>query len=75
MLASFTNVAGLGVMGAGSMVFPILVSFVLKENQHLWLAAMLAIAIFAALTIFLQFMFTRERVTEELANAAKASES
>lgn len=75
VLASFTNVAGLGVMGAGSMVFPILVSFVLKENQHLWLAAMLAIAIFAALTIFLQFMFTRERVTEELANAAKASES
>lgn len=75
VLASFTNVAGLGVMGAGSMVFPILVSFVLKENKHLWLAAMLAIAIFAALTIFLQFMFTRERVTEELANAAKASES
>ena len=64
-LASFTNVAGLGVMGAGSMVFPILVSFVLKENQHLWFLAMLAIAIFAALTIFLQYMFTRERVTEE----------
>lgn len=68
VLASFTNVAGLGVMGAGSMVFPILVSFVLKENRHLWFAAMLAIAIFAALTILLQFMFTRERVTEELAN-------
>ncbi len=68
VLASFTNVAGLGVMGAGSMVFPILVSFVLKENRHLWFVAMLAIAIFAALTILLQFMFTRERVTEELAN-------
>lgn len=65
-LASFTNVAGLGVMGAGSMVFPILVSFALKENQHLWFVAMLAIAIFSALTIYLQFMFTRERVTEEL---------
>ena len=68
VLASFTNVAGLGVMGAGSMVFPILVSFVLKENRHLWFVAMLAIAIFAALTILLQFMFTRERVTEDLAN-------
>lgn len=66
-LASFTNVAGLGVMGAGSMVFPILVSFALKENQNLWFMAMLVIAIFAALTIYLQFMFTRERVTEELA--------
>jgi GPH family glycoside/pentoside/hexuronide:cation symporter len=65
-LASFTNVAGLGVMGAGSMVFPILVSFALKEDQHLWFVAMLAIAIFSALTIYLQFMFTRERVTEEL---------
>ena len=47
------------------MVFPILVSFALKENQHLWLVAMTAIAIFSALTIFLQFKFTRERVTEE----------
>ncbi|MCF0133213.1 MAG: MFS transporter [Blautia sp.] len=65
-LASFTNVAGLGVMGAGSMVFPILVSFALKEDQRLWFVAMLAIAIFSGLTIYLQFMFTRERVTEEL---------
>lgn len=65
-LASFANVAGLGAMGAGSMVFPLLVSFALKENQGLWFAAMLAIAIFSALTIYLQFMFTRERVTEEL---------
>lgn len=69
-LASFTNVAGLGVMGAGSMVFPILVSFALKEDQRLWFVAMLAIAIFSALTIYLQFMFTRERVTEELMGAS-----
>lgn len=65
-LASFTNVAGLGVMGAGSMVFPILVSFALKENQALWFVAMLAIAIFTALTVLLQYKFTRERVTEEI---------
>ena len=64
-LASFTNVAGLGVMGVGSMVFPMLVSFALKENQGLWFMTMLAVAIFTALTIFLQFKFTRERVTEE----------
>ena len=65
-LASFTNMAGLGVMGAGSMVFPVLVSFALKENQHLWFLTMLAVAVFTALTIFLQYKFTRERVTEEL---------
>ena len=65
VLASFTNVAGLGVMGVGSMVFPMLVSFALKENQGLWFITMLAVAVFTALTIFLQFKFTRERVTEE----------
>lgn len=65
-LASFTNVAGLGVMGVGSMVFPILVSFALKENQTLWFIAMLAVAVFTALTVLLQYKFTRERVTEEL---------
>lgn len=74
VLASFTNMAGLGVMGAGSMVFPILVSFALKENQFLWFVAMLAIAIFGALTIYLQYLFTRERVTEELEGQAAAKD-
>lgn len=74
-LASFTNVAGLGVMGAGSMVFPMLVSFALKENQYLWFVTMLAIAIFSALTIYLQFRFTRERVTEESAGSVEDTES
>lgn len=64
-LASFTNIAGLGVMGVGSMAFPMLVSFALKQNQFLWFVTMLAVAVFTALTIYLQFMFTRERVTEE----------
>lgn len=66
-LASLTNIASLGVMGVGSMVFPMLVSMALKEDQHLWLIAMLAVALFSALTILLQFRFTRERVTEESA--------
>lgn len=65
-LASFNNIAGLVAMGAGSMVFPILVSFALKENQALWFAAMLAVGIITALTVFLQYKFSRERVTEEL---------
>lgn len=73
-LASFTNMAGLGVMGAGSMVFPILVSFALKENQFLWFVAMLAVAIFSGLTIYLQYLFTRERVTEELAGQSAVQE-
>ena len=72
-LASFNNIAGLVAMGAGSMVFPILVSFALKENQALWFAAMLAVGIITALTIFLQYKFSRERVTEELSSAGSAS--
>lgn len=75
VLASFANVAGLGVMGAGSMVFPILVSFALKENQKLWFVAMLVIAIFSAFTIYLQFLFTRERVTEELMGQEESEET
>lgn len=72
-LASFANVSGLAVMGVGSMVFPVLVSFALKDNQSLWFLTMLAIAVFSAFTIYLQYRFTRERVTEELAEKKKAA--
>lgn len=74
-LASFTNVAGLGVMGVGSMVFPILVSQVMKNDQNMWFMVMLAVAIFSALTIFLQYKFTRERVTEEAMTAGGSQET
>lgn len=46
------------------MVFPILVANVLTyepSNQSRWLICMAAVAIFSALTIYLQFLFTRER--------------
>ena len=74
-LASFTNIASLGVMGAGSMVFPMLVSFVLKEDVGRWFLAMLAVALFTALTVLLQYKFTRERVTEELMARQSARET
>lgn len=72
-LASFTNVAGLGVMGVGSMVFPMLVSNVMKEDQNMWFLVMLGVAIFSGLTIYLQFKFTRERVTEESMEAGSSA--
>ncbi len=74
-LASFVNMSGLAVMGCGSMIFPMLVSFALKDNQYLWFLTMLAIAIFSFLTIYLQYRFTRERVTEELMNGAQTGEA
>lgn len=66
-LASLVNMAGLATMGCGSMFFPVLVSFALKENPYRWFLAMLAVAVFTGLTVYFQFRFTRERVTEELA--------
>ena len=74
-LASFTNVAGLGVMGVGSMIFPVLVSNVMKEDQNMWFLVMLGVAVFSALTIYLQFRFTRERVTEETMGQASAAQA
>ena len=63
--ATFTNIASLGVMGAGSMIFPILVSNVMGNDANMWLLVMVAVGIFSMLTIYLQFRFTRERVSEE----------
>ena len=70
VLASFANMATLGVMGVGSMAFPMLVSYVLKDSVNAWFLVMLAVAVFTALTAYLQYKFTRERVTEELAGRA-----
>jgi GPH family glycoside/pentoside/hexuronide:cation symporter len=64
-VASFMNISGLAVMGTGSMVFPIVASNVLKNDQSKWFMVMLAVAIFSVLAIYLQYRFTRERVTEE----------
>ena len=65
LLASINSMVGLGVMGTCSMVFPMLVSFFLRENIHRWFFTMLGVAVFTGFTIYLQFAFTRERVTEE----------
>ena len=73
-LASMTNIAGLGVMGCGSMIFPILVSNVMGNDATMWLLVMAAVAIFSAITIYLQYSFTRERVTEESFNVASDDE-
>ncbi len=73
-LASFTNISGLAVMGCGSMVFPILASNVLGNDQSRWFVVMLAVALFTALTVLLQYKFTRERVTEENLTGASAGE-
>ncbi len=74
LLASFSNFAHLGVMGAGGMVFPIVVSLFLggwnTPNATAWAIAFIAIGVVTFLFIVLQYYFTRERVTEETYSAA-----
>ena len=43
LLASINSMVGLGVMGTCSMVFPMLVSFFLRENIHRWFFTMLGV--------------------------------
>ena len=77
LLASITNVAGLGVMGAGSMVFPTLAGFLLFDSSEepvyfAWMVMFIAIGIFTAFCCIVQYYFTRERVTEESMTSAEA---
>ncbi len=69
LLASFTNFAHLGVMGAGGMVFPFLVSLFLggweTPNASAWTGLFVAIGVITFLFVVMQYYFTRERVTEE----------
>lgn len=64
LLASFNNIAGLAVMGAGSMIFPIIVSTLLKTNIA-WTITFIIVGVITFGCSLLQFLFTRERVTEE----------
>ena len=72
LLASFSNFAGLAVMGVGGMIFPLVVTWILggwdPSHQVSWLVAFIAIAVITFVFTVLQYYFTRERVTEESLN-------
>lgn len=74
LLASFANFAGVGVMGAGGMVFPMAISWFLggwdTPNKTAWMIAFIVIGIVTFLLTVMQYYFTRERVTEESLNGA-----
>ncbi len=76
LLASFSNFANVGVMGAGGMVFPMIIVWFLggweTPDKTAWTVAFIAIGIVTFLFTVLQYYFTRERVTEESAYAAVA---
>lgn len=76
-LASFANFAGVGVMGAGGMVFPMIISWFLggweTPNATAWTIAFIAIGVVTFLFTVLQYYFTRERVTEETMHSSAVS--
>ncbi len=71
VLASFVNMALLGAVGAGSMVFPFLLSILIKPEMRLgtqrtfWMILFIIVAVITFLGTVMQYYFTRERVTEE----------
>ena len=71
VLASFVNMALLGAVGAGSMVFPFLLSILIKPEMSLgtqrtfWMILFIIVAVITFLGTVMQYYFTRERVTEE----------
>lgn len=69
LLASFSNFASVAVMGAGGMVFPMVISWFLggweTPDKTAWMIAFIAIGAVTFLFTVLQYYFTRERVTEE----------
>ena len=78
LLASATNIAHLGVMGAGSMVFPILAGFILFDGNNdprmfAWVIMFIVVGVFTAFCTIMQYYFTRERVTEETLEMPKDS--
>lgn len=64
-ITSISSMMGLGTVGVCGVVLPLLVSYVLKDDLKRWLVAMLGISIYLCGFIYLQFIYTRERVTEE----------
>lgn len=71
VLASFVNMSLLGAVGAGSMVFPFLLSILIKPEMSLgtqktfWMILFIIVAVITFLGTVMQYYFTRERVTEE----------
>ena len=71
LLASANNIANLAVMGAGSMVFPVLLGILVTSETSLsaartyWLIMFAVVAVITFIACVLQYYFTRERVTEE----------
>ncbi len=68
-LAVFNNIASVMISGIiVALIFPMVVLPMLGVNKEYWILTMSVISILALPLTLLEYYFTRERVTEELAN-------
>lgn len=69
LLASFANFAGVGVMGFGGMIFPMIIAWFMggwdAPSKNAWMIAFIIVGVVTFALVLLQYYFTRERVTEE----------
>lgn len=83
LLATASNASGLAAVGLVNMVFPLFQAFLFNDGDRLgsynaWRVFIIALVIATALGILLEYMFTRERITEEsfgMGNRGEAKES
>ena len=72
VLAMFTSMGTSMLPGAVvSMLFPMLILPIIGVDQGKWITVMGIISILALPAVFLEYYFTRERVTEETANVVQ----
>ena len=72
-LSVFNNIANVMITGIiVALIFPMVVMPVLGANKQLWLSVMSVLAILALPLTLLEYFFTKERVTEEVAQTAQA---
>lgn len=80
LLASASNMAITAAVGAGGMVVPALLGFLIKDTSSsaqkrtVWFFIFLAVGVIAFLSIILQYFFTRERVNEEVVQTTDEKE-
>lgn len=80
LIATISNATTLAAMGLCSMIFPFFLGLVFKsgdpEASHMaWKIFSIALMIITAVGIIIEYMFTRERITEETMEKGEAAEA
>lgn len=79
LIATISNATTLAAMGLCSMIFPFFLGFVFTGNaetsHNAWKIFSIALMVITAVGIIIEYMFTRERITEETMEKGEAAEA